>query len=272
MLKDEIISAINILIEDREYEVEELELLSENFQFLTPDDQEEVLSKTIKHAKNYLKSTSVFNKDNKKNPSAEDFTVSEILYELMDEVQSYIIEDETVYDIYDILRLILIEVMPEEISYMESLEGPNLIARIEKLKLTWAHLLVEEEQKRTKKIAFQDKLNYQSGIISISSFENKLTRMNAYQTYLSTCSELLDIEFERLGLQTELRNGSNRKPKSKIEEELAKTLQEQQWQTAEVEIQYANYQDTISPKEQSRTTRQTALLKQLNIELSQHKN
>ena len=104
MIKEEVIAAIQILIEDREIEGEELELLNEAYQALPKKERIEVIQESIANAKKYVEHISAFNPKNQKHPTKEDIPITEIIFDLADEVSNYIVEDDEKYDLYSILR------------------------------------------------------------------------------------------------------------------------------------------------------------------------
>ncbi len=269
MIKEEIIAAIQILIEDREIEGEELELLNEAYQTLPKKERTEVIQESIANAKKYVEHISTFNPKNQKHPTNEDIPITEIIFDLADEVSNYIVEDDEKYDLYSILREILIETIPLEIDYIKSLNDSSLTINLERLKMTWASLLVEKEKEAVQATAFQAKIDYQSGKKSISELEEEREKYQGYLNYLISCTDLVDLGWERVDLLRELTYGSTRAPKSKIREELKRVNAEYAWQEAEVMIQKANHDEILSktPEETIRTTRGQALEKQLILEL-----
>ena len=269
MIKEEVIAAIQILIEDREIEGEELELLNEAYQALPKKERIEVIQESIANAKKYVEHISTFNPKNQKHPTKEDIPITEIIFDLADEVSNYIVEDDEKYDLYSILRDILIETIPLEIDYIKSLNDSSLTINLERLKMTWASLLVEKEKEAVQATAFQAKIDYQSGKKSISELEKEREKYQGYLNYLISCTDLVDLGWERVDLLGELTYGSTRAPKSKIREELKRVNAEYAWQEAEVLIQKANHDETLSktPEETIRTTRGQALEKQLILEL-----
>lgn len=269
MIKEEVIAAIQILIEDREIEGEELELLNEAYQTLPKEERTEVIQESIAKAKKYVERISTFNPKNQKHPVKEDIPITEIIFDLADEVSNYIVEDDEKYDLYSILRDILIETIPLEIDYIKSLNDSSLTINLERLKMTWASLLVEKEKEAVQATAFQAKIDYQSGKKSISELEKEREKYQGYLNYLISCTDLVDLGWERVDLLRELTYGSTRAPKSKIREELKRVNAEYAWQEAEVLIQKANHDEILSktPEETIRTTRGQALEKQLILEL-----
>lgn len=269
MIKEEVIAAIQILIEDREIEGEELELLNEAYQTLPKEERIEVIQESIAKAKKYVERISTFNPKNQKHPTNEDIPITEIIFDLADEVSNYIVEDDEKYDLYSILRDILIETIPLEIDYIKSLNDSSLTINLERLKMTWASLLVEKEKEAVQATAFQAKIDYQSGKKSISELEKEREKYQGYLNYLISCTDLVDLGWERVDLLRELTYGSTRAPKIKIREELKRVNAEYAWQEAEVLIQKANHDEILSktPEETIRATRGQALEKQLILEL-----
>lgn len=284
-MKNEVLSTLQYLINDRELVGEELQLTNEAFLSLTAAEKIEIQKELTKYIKEYIRITSIFNIANNFDLNTEpSITTSEILQDLLNALTNYIGNEDLEYNLISILRLSIIDSVEEEIGLVEEIQRQNkkehnaiinfklkaASARLEILRC----MLLTEQKKEDYAIELQEAYEaYQYQTLSSRELAT-VTNLNVVrEEYLKALTELYELRMTKTNFLEGYGLRQLETPDTVLTSQEQENLRQLEssvlWQEEEARLRKVNLDETsgIISANKAQEQRGNILVKQLDIEI-----